>query len=162
MKEPKFFIELSSGSVYEIGKIDFNNLKARVAQGKTNGWYSQRGEHIKGSRKEWQIAFKDVASIYREGDEYEDKVIRKPEAIDVEKRTPKLVGKVEEKKDTKCPHDWNNPDHWNHVTTIVGGVNRYYKQCASCGGKSPLVKKREVELAQEARGETIDTVPFVE
>jgi hypothetical protein len=159
--ERKFFIQLSSGDKFEISELDYNNVTGRVALGKTNGWYTQRGESMKNSRNDWQIAFKDVAAVFTNRPEMKDRVIKKEEAIDIDKRKPPEVGKIKEK-DPGCPHDWNDTTHWSYVTQIVGGVNRYHKQCISCGAKSTLIKKREVELAQEKIGETLDTIPLVE
>jgi hypothetical protein len=154
----KFFIVLSSGEQFRISELDFNHLENRQATGRTNGFYKQRGESF--DRHQWTIAFKDIATWY--SDAPERKNTRPPEVIDIEKRKPKPVGKPPAKKKETCDHDWNDSSTWTHVTNIVGGVNRYYKQCNKCGSKSPLVKKREVELAQEAKGLTIDEVPLVE
>jgi hypothetical protein len=159
--ERKFYIQLSSGDKFEISELDFNNVKGRVASGKTNGWYTQRGETCNNSRHDWQISFKDIASVFSNKPELKDRTIKNPESIDINKRKPEEVGKPEEKKDDKCSHDWNKPSDWTYVTQVVGGVNRYYKQCISCNAKSTLIKKREVELAQEAIGETLDTIPLV-
>lgn len=159
MKGREYIVEMASGTKFKISELDFNNILGRISKGQVNGWYRQRGETMKDSRDEWQLSFKDVAMVYAKG--ITDKTIRKPESIDVDKHKPEPVGKPEVKKDTKCPHDWNIPSNWIHVTKIVGGVNRYYKQCVNCGANSQLIKKREVELAQGAIGETLDTVPLV-
>jgi len=158
----KYYLQVSSGEKWGISEVDYNNIHARIQTGRTNGWYIQRGPAVDASRNDWAVAFKDVASVWADGPERKDKVIR-DDVIDVNKRKPQPVGKPEPKKTPACSHDWNDPTTWNHVTTIVNGNNRYFKQCAlGCGQRSPLVKKREVELAQEAKGETIDTVPLVE
>lgn len=154
----KFFVQMTSGDKFEISELDYNNLQARIQTGRTNGWYIQRGESM-GERKGWQLNFSDISGIWSDNDKREDKPVRN---IDVEKRKPQPVGKKEEPKDDKCKHNWLDNTTWEHVTNIVGGVNRYYKQCKECGAKSPLVKKREVELAQKAKGLTIDDVPLVE
>ena len=44
---------------------------------------------------------------------------------------------------------------------IVNGITRYYKQCPKCEAKSPLIKKREVEIAMEAQGKTLEEVPEI-
>jgi hypothetical protein len=158
----KFYVQLSSGEQFEVSELDFNNIQSRIVHGKTNGWYSQRGESMVGSRVDYKMAFKDVAIVYADGEERKDKTIKDPDSIDLDKRKPKEVGKVKAKKPTnKCPHNWNNSDDWIHVTTIVNGSNRYFKQCVHCGAKSQLIKKREVEVAQEKIGETLDTIPLV-
>ena len=68
----------------------------------------------------------------------------------------------EEIKDHVCNHNWNDPESYEYVTTLVSGVNRYYKQCPKCTAKSTLIKKREVELAMEAAGKTLDDVELIE
>jgi hypothetical protein len=162
MKERKFFVELSSGSKFAISERDYNNIHDRIVSGRTNGWYVQRDhDFTEGDRYGWKISFKDIATIYATGPERGDKVIRKPEAIDVDKRKPKEPGKLPEKP-KKCGHDWNKPDDYDYVTTIHDGRNRYWKMCKECGNKSTLIKKREVENAMEAIDKTIDDVPLVE
>jgi len=156
----KFYIQLTSGEQWEISELDYNHIDHRIGSGRTNGWYAQRGEMQESERHEWKIAFKDVAAVWADREKIEDKKIK---PIDVDKFKMKDVGKpeIDESKST-CNHDWNDPQTWHHVTTIKNGNNRYHKMCNECGAKSPLIKKREVEVAQEAIGETLDTIPLVE
>jgi hypothetical protein len=156
----KFYLQLTSGDKFEISELDFINIENRIGTGRTNGWYMERQHLAESTRHGWKIAFKDIGMVYSDGAEIKDEKIKN---IDIDKRKMPEVGKVEEPKETGCTyHDWNNPETWTHVTQIVGGRNRYYKQCNECGGKSPLIKKREVEIAQEKKGETLDTVLLVE
>lgn len=152
----KYFVELSNGTTIEIDELDFNNIQQRIATGRTNGWYSQRGEAM-GKQHQWSFQFKWLSNLWADKDEKKDVPIRN---IDVDKRKPPEVGKVEEPVEG-CDHDWNDPSRYEYVTQIVGGVNRYYKQCNDCGAKSILIKKREVELSMEADGKTINDVPLV-
>jgi hypothetical protein len=155
--ERKFFVKLSSGDKFRISELDFNNIKGRLNKGSTNGWYIQRGESFDDVHG-WSIQFKDIAGFWADSPELKDREIRN---IDIEKRLPPQVGKLEPENTEACNHNWNDEETWTHVTTIVDGVNRYYKQCNTCGAKSRLIKKREVELAQEKKGLTIDDVELV-
>ena len=157
--ERKFYLQLKSGETFEISELDYNNVQSRIFLGKTNGYYKQRDALPNSPRFEWQQQFSDISSVYADKPENKDVTVK---PVDIEKRKPREVGETTKVKDKKCPHDWDNPQDWNHVTTIVGGVNRYFKQCAACGNKSTLIKKREVEIAQEKIGQTINDVPFVE
>jgi hypothetical protein len=158
--ERKFYLQLKSGETFEISELDYNHIQNRIFLGKINGYYKQREALPTSPRFEWQQQFSDISSVYCNKPENKDVTVK---PVDIEKRKPRPVGdeKPEAKKE-KCPHNWDDPTHWNHVTTIVGGVNRYYKQCISCNGKSQLIKKREVEIAQEKIGQTINDVPLVE
>jgi hypothetical protein len=157
--ERKFYLQLKSGEQFEISELDFNNVQSRIFLGKTKGYYKQRQALPDSPRQDWQQAFDDISSVFANKPENKDVTVK---PVDIEKRKPRPVGETPEVKDVKCPHNWDNPQDWNHVTTIVGGVNRYFKQCATCGKKSTLIKKREVEIAQEKIGQTINDVPFVE
>lgn len=161
MDKRKFYVELSSGSTFEISELDFNVIDGRIRNGKTNGWYVQRDENfLKGDRHGWKISFKDIATVYSGAPENKDRTLR-DNVIDLEKHKSKPVGKKPEKP-KGCGHDWNNPEDYTFITKIHDGRNRYYKHCAECGGKSQLIKKREVELAMENDGLTINDVPLVE
>ena len=153
----QFFVELSNGTIIEIDELDFNNIRGRIGKGSTMGWYVQRGESM-GKQKDWMFQFKYLTNIWASHDPRVDKPIRN---LDVNKRKMPEVGKLpEEPKD--CDHDWNNENDWQYVTQIVGGVNRYYKQCNKCNAKSTLIKKREVELAMEQREMSLNDVPLVQ
>ena len=154
----KFFVKLSSGDKFEISELDFNNLKGRQARGQTAGWYAQRGESF-GSRHDWVIQFKDIAGFWANAEKIADKEIRN---INTEKRLPPEVKSKEEPKPEACGHNWNDESTYGFVTTIVNGVNRYFKSCDVCNAKSTLIKKREVELAMERKGLSLDDVPLVE
>jgi len=160
MAKRKFYIETTTGRKFEISELDFNNLQGRVDKGATLGWYMQRGPTL-GDVAEWRIQLKDIALFYADKDEAKDEPVRN---IDVNKRKPAKVGAKDKKKEepVKCNHDFSNPSHFEYVTQIVSGVNRYYKQCNECNAKSTLIKKREVELAMEAAGNSIDDVALVE
>lgn len=163
MKERKFYLQLGSGEKFEISEIDFNNIDGRIGRGATSGWYAQRGILEGASKHGWKVAFKDVAAVWASAPENKDRTIRKDGVIDINKRKMPEVGKIEKPKDTKCKfHNWDDSTTWHHITNIVGGMNRYYKMCPECKAKSTLIKKREVELAQLAIGETLDTVLLVE
>lgn len=155
----KFYLQTTSGDKFEIAELDFNHIKSRIATGRTNGWYVQRGPSM-GDRCDWRLAFKDVAGVWSDKDEKKDVIIR-DEVIDIEKRLPPKVGKKEAPAKPKCNCNWSDPNKYEFVTQIVGGVNRYFKQCNKCDSKSTLIKKREVELAMEAKGMTIDDVPLI-
>jgi len=160
MKERKFWAQLTMGDKIELGELDYNNITYRIHTGRTNGYYTQRDQL--GPEFFGQFAMKYLVRVWADGPENKDMTIKR---VDVSKRTAPEVGEGDEPKNekTKCPHDWQDPTTWQHVTTLVGGNNRYFKQCVlGCGAKSPLIKKREVELAQEQIGETLDTVPVVE
>ena len=158
-KDPKFYVQMSSGDKFLISELDFNNLKGRIGRGQTNGWYMQRGPSM-GDRHDWKIQFKDVAGFW--ADQPEGERTKKPEgAIDVNKRVLPEVGKQETEKKPECLHDWNRPETYHYVTMIVNGVNRYYKYCSKCNTKSQLIKKREVELMMESQGKTIDDVELL-
>jgi len=159
MAKRKFFVETTTSKVFEISELDFNNLKARVKRGQTNGWYMQRGES-KGAVSDWRIQVKDIAMFYSDKDEEKFDDTRN---IDVKKHVPREVGDkdVKEPVKEKCRHDFSDPTQFEYVTQIVSGVNRYYKQCNKCDARSTLIKKREVELAMEAAGKSIDDVPLV-
>ena len=154
----QYFIETGNGNIFEISELDFNNIQGRIARGQTKGWYSQRGDNI-GDRCQWRIQFDEIASTWSNKPKREDRPVRN---LDVQKHVPPQVKKPEEPEDlTKCPHNWNVEEDYEFVTTIVNGLNRYYKMCKKCGGKSQLVKKREVELAMEKNGLTINDVELV-
>ena len=156
MSKRKFFVKLSSGDKFQISELDFIHLDSRRAQGRTNGFYKQRGESF--DRHNWTIQFKDLVTWWADSPEKKNIEIRN---IDIQKRKPPKVGKLPKEEPKKNCHDWNKPETWTHVTTIVSGINRYFKQCNECGKKSKLIKKREVEVAQEAKGATIDDVELV-
>jgi len=157
MAKRKFYIETTTGMKIEIDERDFNNLDARVNRGQTNGWYMQRGLTM-GDISDWKIQVKDIACFY--SDKPEVKEDHTPAHIDIAKHKPAKVGAKDKKEPVveKCNHDWNNPDMYEYITVNVQGVNRYYKHCPNCEAKSTLVKKREVELAMEAAGKTIEDV----
>ena len=165
MRNVNYFLQLSSGVVFEISELDFNNLSGRQARGQTNGWYSQRGESI-GERHQWVVQFKDVASFWASRDPRRDYDIR---PLDVEKRLPPKVGKVqEEKKEVEvdpslcASHDWNNMETCHFETQNIGGMDRYFKVCNNCKAKSVIIKKREVEVALEKEGKTLVDLPVYE
>jgi hypothetical protein len=159
MAERKFYIESTTGQKFEISELDFNNLKGRVNRGQTNGWYMQRGDTM-GDVADWRIQVKDIAMFYADKDAPKKEPARN---VDVNKRTPVEPGDKDEKvvQEPKCVHNWLDPDCYEYVTQIVSGINRYYKQCNECGAKSQLIKKREVEIAMEAKGLSINDVPLV-
>jgi hypothetical protein len=164
MKQRKYYCELTNGRKFEIHEGDFNIMNERIVKGKTNGWYMQRFELPEGTIHNWLISFKDISAVYSDELPNVDRVIPKEGVRDPNKRKPKQVGEGDPKpkKDDKCTHDWNNPDDWEYVTCIVGGAQRYHKQCNKCGGRSLLIKKREVEVNMEAAGKSIDDVPLVD
>lgn len=154
-----FWIILSSGDKFEVSELDFNHLKGRVSRGQTNGWYMQRGPAM-GDRHEWQIQFKYLAGFWADQEAIvaEDTPVK---PVDIEKRLPPKVGKKEEPS-PKCNHDWNNIGTYEFVAQNVNGVNRYYKRCTKCETKSTLIKTREVELAMQANGKTLDDVTMID
>lgn len=154
-----FYMLMSSGQKFEISETDYNNLVGRIARGSTAGWYAQRGRGFDDMHG-WRFQLKDIAGIWKTGED----VLPEMGNLDIEKRLPPEVGKaVEETPESTCGlHDWNDPTTWTYVTQIVSGINRYYKQCEKCQGKSQLVKKREVELYMKDAGLTIDDVPLVD
>lgn len=152
----EFFIETTSGTVFKISELDFNNLEGRISRGNTNGWYAQRGETV-GERANWKLQFQYISAVWANKEKPMDKPVRN---IDTEKRLPPKVGKVEEES-KDCSHDWNRPECYEYVTQVVNGLNRYFKECKECGAKSTLIKKREVELAMETEGKTLDDVRFM-
>ena len=160
MEQRKFYILVTTGLQIEIDELDFANLKGRVGRGQTVGWYMQRGQSM-GEYADWRIQLKDVAAIWSNQPDPEE---RQRENIDVTKRNMPKVGErdVKEPPPIKCGHNWNNQECYDYVTTIVSGANRYYKQCKECEAKSPLVKKREVEIAMEASGQSLDDVPLIQ
>jgi hypothetical protein len=154
MEKRKFFIQLSSGDKFEISELDYNNVQGRIVTGRSNGWYVQRGESI-GARHNWAIQFKDVSGIWSDQDKRERvKMVRD---IDIEKRLPPEVGQLEEVKDGDC-HDWNNPDTWEFKKQSVNGADRYFKVCKTCGAKSVIIKKREVEVFMTAQDKTLNDI----
>ena len=161
MKKPKYFLQMTSGIEFEISELDFNNLSGRQARGQTNGWYSQRGESM-GTRHQWVVQFKDVASFWSDEDAKE---IKEPRDLDEGKRLPPKVGKPDVPKEEVIvctEHNWNDPSTYTYVSQSVNGMNRYYKQCPSCLSKSQIVKRREAELFMENIGKTIDDIPSFE
>jgi hypothetical protein len=160
----KFYIQLTDGTTFEIGELDFNNIDGRIRKGSVAGWYRQRDlDFDEGAKHDWKLNFKDIALVYSDKPEIKDRVIRGPEKIDINKRKSKTVGADDPPKPKKgCAHDWNNPEHWEYVSCFVGGVQRYHKQCHECGGRSTLIKKREVEVNMEKRGQKLDDVPLVD
>ena len=161
MTQRKFFIQLSAGTSFEISELDFNNIDGRIRQGKTNGWYVQRDENfLAGDRHGWKVSFQDIASVFSDAPERKDRTIR-TDVMDLNKHKSQPVGKIETPV-KGCDHNWNNPEDYEYITTIHDGRNRYWKQCNKCGNKSTLIKKREVEIAMEKGGQTIDDVPLVE
>jgi len=160
MAKRKFFVETTTSKVFEISELDFNNLKGRISRGTTKGWYMQRGETV-GDIADWRIQIKDIAMFFSDKDEPKNEPVRD---IDVEKRVPPEVGAKDPKPepDKTCVHNWQDPSQFTYVTQIVNGVNRYFKQCNKCNGKSTLIKKREVEVAMKASGESINDVPLVD
>ena len=153
----EFFVETTSGTIFKISELDFNNINGRISRGQTNAWYTQRGETV-GDRANWSLQFKYISAVYANKEKPMDKPVRD---LDIEKRLPPKVGKVEEAP-KGCSHDWNKPETYEFVTQIVNGLNRYHKMCKECGAKSNLIKTREVELAMEAEGKTLDDVRFLE
>ena len=154
----KYFVTLSSGEQFEISKLDFNKLKYRSTRGQTKGWYHQKGESM-GERNQWSVQFEYISGFW--SDE-KTKADDPRENIDVDKYVPsEPKPKVEKPKDSKCKHDWNNVDDYEFVTQIVSGRNRYFKRCLKCEAKSQIIKTREVELAMEAEGKTLDQVPVI-
>lgn len=156
----KYFIRLSCGITFEISELDYYNLQGRFQNGATKGNYKQRGES-KGEVFDWYVRFEHIAMLYADGHEFRDYDINVDEKKDIEKRRPKPVGKPEGNPEVSC-HDWNNPTTWEYVTNNVGGVQRYFKQCNTCGANSVLIKKAEVEKNLAAAGKTLDDLPFVE
>ena len=77
--------------------------------------------------------------------------------IDVNKRKPAEVGKVKEEP-KGCPHDWNNPEHYEYVKKNINGKLQYRKRCLNCSKVSSLIKPREVEIAMEKIEKNLDAV----
>lgn len=151
-----FWMLMSSGQKFEISETDYNNLIGRISRGSTAGWYAQRGRGF-GDMHGWRFQLKDIAGIWTTADQELER-----ENVDIAKRLPPEVGESKEVVEPKCDHDWNDPNSWEYVTQIVSGINRYYKQCNTCKGKSQLVKKREVETYMTNAGLSIDDVPLVD
>lgn len=161
MAKAQYFILMSSGQKFEISELDFNNIKGRQGRGSTNGWYTQRGEGM-GTMHDWAIQFKDLASYWSTKAEETKKPKRSEDSVDITKRLlPEVGAKDKEPEPIPCTHNWNDPEQYEYVTTIVNGVNRYHKVCNHCQARSPLVKKREVELAMEEKGLSLNEVPLV-
>jgi hypothetical protein len=159
-KDRKYFICLSSGKTFEISALDFNNLQGRINTGRGNNWYTQRAPVVGGEFQEWSVNFKDIATVYSDGLGTQAKNKDKS-VIDIDKRLPPKVGKKEEVVVETCSHSWDDPETFNYVTQVVNGINRYYKQCPKCEVKSPLIKKREVEIVMENKGKTLEDVPEI-
>ena len=146
-----FYFKMQDGSRYEVDELDYNNLCGRISNGRYNGYYTIRGKINNGMR----FAFQYFMTIEAEGDApAKDESVRN---INIEKRKPQPVGKVEEKP-KGCPHDWNNSEHFEYVVKNINGKLQYRKRCINCKKVSSLIKPREVELAMEAIDKTLENV----
>jgi len=159
----KYFLELRNGKTFEISELDFHNIRGRAGRGQTKGWYKQRerAEDVKGDPcEDWVVQFDEITRVYSDKVQPMDRPVRN---LDVNKRELPEVGANDppKKASADCGHDFNIPEQYDYVTNVVNGINRYYKQCKKCGAKSQLVKKREVEIAMEESGQTIDDVPLI-
>ena len=147
----RFYFKMQDGSKYEVDELDYNNLCGRISNGRYNGYYTIRGQINTGMR----FAFQYFMTIEAEGTPApKDKSVRN---IDIEKHKPKPVGEVEEKP-KGCPHDWNNPEHWEYVKKNINGKLQYRKRCLNCSKVSSLIKPREVELVMKEVEKTLADV----
>jgi len=147
----RFYFKMQDGSRYEVDELDYNTLCGRIANGRYTGYYQIRGIINAGMK----FAFKYFMTIEAEGSpKVKDEPVRN---VDIEKHKPQPVGKVEEKPKS-CPHDWNNPDHWEYVKKNFGGKMQYRKRCLSCKKVSSLIKPREIELVMKVIDKTLDDV----
>ena len=158
MEKRKFYVMLQTGNKFQISELDFNNLEGRLRRGQVKGFYYQRGENCDPAYNNWAVQIEHIAMFYADQPERKNEPVRN---LDLEKHKNKPVGKPAPKEVPDCDHNWSNPDHFEYVTQVVNGVNRYYKMCNKCGAKSTLIKKREVEVAMEASGGSINDVPLV-
>jgi len=147
----KYYIKLHNGETYEIDELDYNHIKYRITNGRTNGFYKMRGK----INPDLNFAFKYFMSI--ETDRYKNESNKND--IDVKKMKPPKIGKPKTKK-PKCDHNWNDPDTWIYVKENVDGKIQYRKQCTKiCKGVSQLIKPKEVENIMKESGKTLNDIP---
>lgn len=154
----KFFVQVRSGEKFMIDELDYNNIQHRIATGRSNGWYKQRGENVDKDRFDWSLNFTDISGTWADKEKRVDKIVK---PVDLEKRKPPKADEPEVPATKDC-HNWEDDQTWDYVTTFNNGAQRYHKQCKTCNAKSILVKKREVELNMEKRGLSLDDVALVE